>query len=31
MTRDDAIEYRDMNIVHCKDCKKWGTGMPGET
>ena len=31
MTRDDAIEYRDMNIVHCKDCKHWGTGVPGET
>ena len=24
-------EYRDMNIVHCKDCKHWGTGVVGET
>ena len=24
-------EYRDMNIVHCKDCKHWGTGVAGET
>ena len=24
-------EYRDMNIVHCKDCKYWGTGIAGET
>ena len=23
-------EYRDMNIVHCKDCKHWGTGVAGE-
>ena len=20
-----------MNIVHCKDCKYWGTGAAGET
>ena len=24
-------EYRDMNIVHCKDCKHWGTDIAGET
>ena len=24
-------EYRDMDIVHCKDCKHWGTGIAGET
>ena len=24
-------EYRDLNIVHCKDCKHWGTGIAGET
>ena len=24
-------EYRDMNIVHCKDCKHWGSGVAGET
>ena len=23
--------YREMNIVHCKDCKHWGTGIAGET
>ena len=24
-------EYREMDIVHCKDCKHWGSGVPGET
>lgn len=24
-------EYREMNIVHCKDCKYWGSGVAGET
>ena len=24
-------EHRDMNIVHCKDCKHWGTDIAGET
>ena len=24
-------QYRDTDIVHCKDCKHWGTGVPGET
>ena len=24
-------KYREINIVHCKDCKHWGTGVAGET
>ena len=28
---EELKKYRDMNIVHCKDCKHWGTGVPGET
>ena len=24
-------EHRDMNIVHCRDCKHWGTDIAGET
>ena len=24
-------EHKTLNIVHCKDCKDWGTGVPGET
>ena len=28
---EELKEYRDMNIVHCKDCKHWGTGVAGET
>ena len=24
-------EYKELNIVHCKDCKHWGTGVAGET
>ena len=24
-------EYRDLNIVYCKDCKHWGTDIAGET
>ena len=24
-------EYREMDIVHCKDCIHWGTGVAGET
>ena len=27
---EEFKEYRDMNIVHCKDCKHWGTGVAGE-
>ena len=27
---EEFKEYRDMNIVHCKDCKHWGTGAAGE-
>ena len=28
---EELKQYRDMNIVHCKDCKHWGTGIVGET
>ena len=28
---EEFKEYREMNIVHCKDCKHWGNGVPGET
>lgn len=24
-------KYRELNIVHCKDCIHWGTGVAGET
>ena len=24
-------EHKTLNIVHCKDCLYWGTGVPGET
>ena len=24
-------EHKALNIVHCKDCKHWGTGVAGET
>ena len=24
-------EHKTLNIVHCKDCIHWGTGVPGET
>ena len=24
-------EYETLNIVHCKDCIHWGTGIAGET
>ena len=23
--------HKTLNIVHCKDCKHWGTGIAGET
>lgn len=23
--------YREVKIIHCKDCKHWGTGVAGET
>ena len=23
-------EHKTLNIVHCKDCKHWGTGVAGE-
>lgn len=28
---EELKKYREMDIVHCKDCKHWGTGVPGET
>ena len=28
---EELKKYRDMDIVHCKDCKHWGTGVAGET
>ena len=28
---NELKELRDLNIVHCKDCKYWVTGVPGET
>ena len=24
-------EHKTLNLVHCKDCIHWGTGVPGET
>ena len=28
---EELKKYREINIVHCKDCKHWGTGVAGET
>ena len=28
---EELKEHKTLNIVHCKDCKHWGTGVPGET
>ena len=28
---EELKQYREMDIVHCKDCKHWGTGAAGET
>ena len=28
---EELKKYREMNIVHCKDCKHWETGVAGET
>ena len=28
---EELKKYREMNIVHCKDCIHWGTGIAGET
>lgn len=28
---NELKEHKTLNIVHCKDCKHWGTGVPGET
>lgn len=27
----DKLSKETEQIVHCKDCKHWGTGVPGET
>ena len=27
---EELKKYREMNIVHCKDCKHGGTGVAGE-
>ena len=28
---EELKAYREVKIVHCKDCKHWGTGVAGET
>ena len=28
---NELKEHKTLNIVHCKDCKHWGTGVAGET
>ena len=28
---EELKKYRELNIVHCKDCKYWVTGVIGET
>ena len=28
---EELKKYIEMDIVHCKDCKHWGTGVAGET
>ena len=28
---NELKEHKTLNIVHCKDCKHWGTGIAGET
>ena len=28
---NELKEHKTLNIVHCKDCKYWGTGVAGET
>lgn len=28
---EELKKYREMDIVQCKDCKHWGTGVLGET
>ena len=28
---NELKEHKTLNIVHCKDCKHWGTGIVGET
>ena len=28
---EELKAYREVKIIHCKDCKHWGTGIAGET
>ena len=28
---EELKAYREVKIIHCKDCQHWGTGVPGET
>ena len=28
---EELKAYREVKIIHCKDCKHWGSGVPGET
>ena len=28
---EELKEYKKLNIIHCKDCKYWVTGVIGET
>ena len=28
---EELKAYREVKIIHCKDCKHWGTGVAGET
>lgn len=28
---EELKDHKTLNIVHCKDCKHWGTGVAGET
>ena len=28
---EELKEFRALNLVHCKDCKYWVTGVKGET
>ena len=28
---EELKAYREVKIIHCKDCKHWGTGGAGET
>ena len=28
---EELKAYREVKIIHCKDCKHWGSGIVGET